>query len=53
MMGIHGEKVEVTSIIRIYEPIEVIALDVEEVDNYFVGETPVVIHNPGPGKSFG
>jgi hypothetical protein len=50
MLGINGEKIEVISIEKINEFIEVITLDVEDVDNYFVGENPVVIHNPFPGE---
>jgi hypothetical protein len=45
MLGINGEKIEVTSFEKINEFIETITLNVEEFDNYFAGENPIVIHN--------
>jgi intein/homing endonuclease len=48
---INGDKVEITSIVYVGDPIYVKTLDVEEVDNYTAGNMAVVIHNDVPNKS--
>ncbi len=45
MKGIDGTAIEITSIEKINEMVEVVELDVEEIDTYFVGETPIAVHN--------
>ena len=50
MKGYDGNLVEVTSIEKIEEEMHVVSIDVEDFDNYFAGETPVIIHNIDFGK---
>lgn len=45
MRGMNGEAIEVQTIELIDDILEVVDLDVEDVDNYFAGEIPVLVHN--------
>jgi hypothetical protein len=45
MKGMSGEFIEITSYQKIYDILPVKIIDVEDVDTYFAGTTPVVIHN--------
>ena len=44
LLGQDGE-ILVTSIEYVIAPLDVVTMDVEDIDNYFAGETPVVVHN--------
>lgn len=45
LLGQDGTEVEVTSIEKVRETISTVHIDVEEVDNYFCGTTPILVHN--------
>ncbi len=45
MKNYSGELVEVTSIEKIIGTLEVMYIDVEDIDNYFAGETLILVHN--------
>jgi hypothetical protein len=45
MLGKDGEEIIITSYNRVNTPIEVVELDTEQTDNYFAGNTPVLVHN--------
>ena len=45
LKGTDKKIIKVESVEKINESIEVIILDVEEIDNYFAGKDPIVVHN--------
>ena len=45
LKGVDGSTIEVTSYEVVNDFIEVVTLDVENIDNYFAGQTPVLVHN--------
>jgi hypothetical protein len=45
MKGMNGELIEITSYQKVNAILPVKIIDVEDVDTYFAGTTPVVIHN--------
>jgi hypothetical protein len=44
-MDIDKNIIEVTSVVFVQEPLNVVTLDVEEVDNYFAGTANILVHN--------
>jgi hypothetical protein len=40
-----GEKVRVDTLEYVDDDLDIVDLDVEEVDNYFAGSTPILVHN--------
>jgi hypothetical protein len=45
LKGVDGSTIEITSYEVVNDFIEVVTLDVENIDNYFAGQTPVLVHN--------
>lgn len=45
LKGLDGSIIEVQSYAVVNDFIEVVTLDVENIDNYFAGQTPVLVHN--------
>jgi len=50
LFGVDGNPVTITSIVFVPERLDVITINVEETDTYFVGNTPVLVHNREFGK---
>lgn len=45
LMRMDGSELDIRTLVFVDEPIDVIIFDVEEHDTYFVGKTPILIHN--------
>ena len=45
LLGMNNNPIEITSITSHKETMKVMKIDVESVDTYFAGETPVLVHN--------
>jgi hypothetical protein len=51
LLGRDGKEVYVGTLTKVLDPIDVIVLDVEEIDTYFVGNRGVLVHN-APTQKF-
>ena len=52
LLGMNNNPIEITNITSHKETMKVMKIDVESVDTYFAGETPVLVHNEGSKEPF-